>query len=396
MPTRSSKDTEHSMHVGESFSRLPFIDFVRGLAMVLMALDHASLYWNKGRVANEGLMGFRPEYVNVAQFLTRFITHYCAPTFVFLAGSAIALSTFRRSKAGSSQKEITLRMIKRGVILVLLDFTVVGTAYGYNPIFGTSPIYFGVLSCIGLSLIIFSVARLLSTGRILASSIIVILLHSYLSLNWISRENGWGFCARVMLHEPTMLPSAWCTGLYPIIPWIGVLGLGWCFGRYIAEHSENLHALKDRIARNSAVLGLASIVLFFAVRVTNGYGNLLLRQGSDIEDFMSFSKYPPDLAFLSWTLGGMAILVALALKYEEVLKFAPFRQVRLFGRVPLFFYCMHLYVYLMVPVALRALSSFSLQVTYLAWVVGLVLLYPICLKYDGLKRRRPASFLQYL
>ena len=141
---------------------------------------------------------------------------------------------------------------------------------------------------------------------------------------------------------------------------------------------------------------MASILLFFAVRVGNGYGNLLLRQGWDMVGFMTFSKYPPDLAYLSWTLGGMALLIALALNYEEVLRFTPFRQITLFGRVPLFFYCLHLYVYLIVPIALNALSSFSLQMTYLVWVAGLIVLYPICLKYDRLKRKRPDSFMQYL
>ena len=104
----------------QGYRRLPFIDFTRGIVMLLMAWDHASLFWNPGHRGGEGLMGRRPLFPNFTQFLLRFITHYCAPTFIFLAGTALALSTNRRLERGQSQREISLRMVKRGGVLLLL------------------------------------------------------------------------------------------------------------------------------------------------------------------------------------------------------------------------------------------------------------------------------------
>ena len=179
-------------------SRLPFIDLTRGVVMILMAWDHVSGFWNPGKMGSEGLRGYFPYVADINQFYLRLITHICAPTFMFLAGTSMALSTRKHLHRGEDQWSISKRMATRGMIMWLLAIYIVG------PAFGTGPLYFGVMACFGACFILWSLLRRLPTPAILVGSLIVVLFHPHLNLDFI-RNQGIGFYLRVILHEPASM-----------------------------------------------------------------------------------------------------------------------------------------------------------------------------------------------
>jgi len=373
--------------------RLQFIDFARSIVMTIMAWDHVSNFWNKLHHGGEGILGRAPPFSNLLWFMERFVSHVCAPTFIFLAGTVLAISAAKRIARGESQTSVSLHMIKPGLILLILEAAVV------SPAFGTSWMYFGVIACIGVCLIIFSVYRRLPLSIIVTVSLIIVLNHSFLRLDFIPTNTPWGWYARMIIHEPNF---EWWPyfGLYPIIPWIGVMGLGWGFGSLLANLDPGrISNLKIPLA----TIGTASIALFFAVRWMNGYGNLLRRWGNTVIDWLYVSKYPPSLAFLLWTLGQMSLLLALGLEFQNHSWFGKSITgiILSFGRNPLFFYLTHLWLFKMrLPTSLRPEPPppFYLEMwqTFTFWIVGLVVLWQLCTLYERLKRSHSESLLQYI
>jgi uncharacterized membrane protein len=368
-------------------SRLQFIDFARGLVMMLMAWDHVSGFWMQVHGGLEGIYPFRNPALDFTLFMARFVSHWCAPTFVFLSGVSLALSVRKRLDRGDAQRDVSLHIVKRG--LVLLAFAVLLEA----PAFDLPYLYFGVISCIGACLIIFSVYRSLPTMAILAFSLIIILNHQWLDLGFIPMDAAWGHYLRRIILEPGFTWPPYFA-LYPVIPWIGVMGLGWVFGTYLhGIERERVFRLKLPLA----AAGAASITLFFLVRYFNGYGNLVRRWSGDILDWLYLSKYPPSIAFLLWTLGGMCLFLALGLLIEE--RGWSDRNiagaVHTFGRAPLFFYLTHLWLYRLRLPGVPAPFYLDLLQTLGFWAVGLVVLWVLCSRYEKLKRRYP-RFLQYI
>jgi len=380
--------------------------------MILMAWDHVSVFWNPGRRGSEGLLMFpngvatlyRPEFPDFTQFLLRFITHWCAPTFIFLAGTALALSTVRRLTRGESQRDITLRIIKRGIVLLLLEAFVIAPAFFYNlpPHLATPYLYFGVLACIGICFIIFSVLRRIPPIAILGFSILIILSQPFIDLNWLiptrlSTEFRWYL--KVILYQPNF--ELWpYVGLYPILPWIGVMGLGWCFGIFLTSYDKE--QIK-RLILPISVVGGAALVLWFVVRLLNGYGNRLPRLGNTdntIQDWLFMAKYPPSIAFLLWTLGGMCFFLALGLFLQNRSDFTRgiTGVILTFGKGPLFFYCIHIWLYRLWVGWFDRPTTFQMNLvgTAIFWVVGLVILWRLCIWYEKLKKRHPDSLLKYI
>jgi uncharacterized membrane protein len=161
---------------------LGFIDSARGLVMMLMAWDHVSGFWNQVHGGLEGIYAYRNPSLDFPLFMSRYITHFCAPTFIFLTGVSLALSVKKRLSRGDSQRDISLHIVKRG--LVLLAFAILLEA----PAFDLPYLYFGVISCIGACLIIFRVYRRLPVMAILAVSLIIILNHQWLDLSFIPMD----------------------------------------------------------------------------------------------------------------------------------------------------------------------------------------------------------------
>ncbi|MFB0558436.1 MAG: DUF1624 domain-containing protein [Candidatus Bathyarchaeia archaeon] len=371
-----------------SFPRLTFIDFARGVVMAIMAWDHVSGFWHELHHGGEGILGRAPPFASLTWFMERFVSHVCAPTFVFLAGTVLALSVAKRLDRGDSQWEVSFHLIKRGLVLLLLEAVVVA------PVFDLPSIYFGVIACIGVCLIIFSVYRRLPPVVILAVSLIIILNHQYLRLDWIPTDTGLGWYLRVVIHEPNF--DRWpFVGLYPIIPWLGVMGLGWFFGSLLATLES------DRIAKLKLLLlatGIGSIIMFFVVRLFNGYGNLLRRWGGTVIDWLYVSKYPPSVAFLLWSLGLMCVLLSIGLFLQERgwSKSNVSGIIHVFGRNPLFFYLVHLWLYRMrLPGVIERPFYLEMWQTFIFWLVGLAVLWQLCARYEGLKRAHP-RFLKYI
>lgn len=374
--------------------------------MAIMAWDHVSGFWNRLHHGGEGVLGAKPAFFNLKWFLARMVSHYCAPTFVFLAGTVLAISTLRRAERGESQFSISRRMVTRGIILLILMYVSV------IPAFGASEFYFGVIACIGTCFIIFSVARLLPKNLILLVSLAIVLFHPFIDLSFIPSAPDWGWYLRVILHEPNHMRPPF-TGLYPVFPWIGVMGLGWVFGTYLnGLEPEKIPELKKPLL----MTGIASIAAFFLVRWNNGFGNLLLREGTRIIDpngrvwdipktteeliidWLYVSKYPPSLAFLLWTLGGMCIFMYIGLKLQENpgFKTGLTGVLLTYGRSPLFFYLAHLWLYKLNLPGRRWPPVLPMFPTMILWAVGLTVLWWLCDRYEKIKRKHPRSLLQYI
>jgi uncharacterized membrane protein len=370
--------------------RLPFIDFGRGIAMILMAWDHASLFWNPGHQGSEGLMGMRPPFQDTTQFLLRFVTHFAAPTFIFLAGTSLALSTNKRLARGQSQASVSLHLVVRGLLLLAFELAII------TPAFGLPWLYFGVLACIGLCLILFAALRFLPWPVLLALSLAAILGQPFLTLHFIPAGPSapLGHYLRVILFEPRWdLPPY--VGLYPLIPWLGVMGLGWCFGVLLNASAQRY---RRWLPSGLPLAGGALLVGWFVVRLLNGYGNLLPRRGGTLEGWLYMSKYPPSLAFLLFTLGGMCLMLALGVLLQRRPGFdrGLTGAVITFGRVPLFFYLVHLWLYKLAPRPFAGLFVDSLLAAAVIWLAGLVILWGLCSLYASLKARYPRSVLQYI
>lgn len=368
-------------------NRLQFIDFTRGLVMMIMAWDHVSGFWMQVHGGLEGIYPTRNPALDITLFLARFVSHWCAPTFVFLSGVSLALSVRNRLSRGDPQGQITLHIVKRGLLLLIFEALLV------SPAFDLPYLYFGVIAAIGVSLIVFSVGRRLPTAAILAISLIIILNHQWLDLSWIPMDPAWGHYLRRIIHEPGFSWSPYFA-LYPVIPWIGVMGLGWTFGTHL--HSLDRERL-PRLKQQLATTGVASIALFFLVRLMNGYGNLVRSWSRGIMDLLYVSKYPPSIAFLLWGLGGMCLFLTLGLLIEgrgwsgKSLSGA----IHVFGRTPLFFYLTHLWLYRLRLPSAPLPFHLDMAQTLGLWAAGLVALWMLCTRYEKIKRRYP-RFLRYI
>jgi uncharacterized membrane protein len=232
------------------------------------------------------------------------------------------------------------------------------------------------------------------TWLIFVISMFIVLNHNFINLDFIPNNVAWGHYLRVILHEPNFEMTPW-VGLYPIFPWIGVMGLGWTFGSTISDYTpEQIKGLENPMRK----IGYASIAAFFLVRLVNGYGNLLPRQGWSLVDWLYVSKYPPDQAFLLWTLGGMCLFMAYALKRQDNIDFNEGYTgvLNQYGRTPLFFYLTHLWLYRLRLPDTPGLFYMPMFPTLGFWVLGLAALYELCKRYEVLKRKHPNSVLQYL
>lgn len=217
--------------------RIFAIDAVRGWVMIFMALDHA-MYFCYVHIVAEGFQSMRPESMpDVAHYLTRFLTHYCAPTFLFLAGLSLVLYTLSRRAQHLSEGQITRKLLTRGFFLIALQMTVVNWTWGFGLSRGWSPIYFGVLACIGTGLAVLSIARCLPEFLLVSGSILLLLLVPFL-LNALPLTIG----ADQPLLEIGLQPNSegWLSVRYPLLPWLGVMGLGCACGLWVGTKPERI------------------------------------------------------------------------------------------------------------------------------------------------------------
>ena len=369
--------------------------------MILMALDHT-----RGFFSNVTFYPLDLDKTNAPLFLTRWITHYCAPVFVFLAGTGAFLSTTR----GKSTRELSWFLLTRGLWLVLLEVTVIRW-FGWNFSFDMHSIGIGVIWAIGWSMVVLAGLVFLPTWAITLFGVTMIALHNswdglrpenFGALNWL-----WA-----ILHVSTtfdIAPGYKFGSGYPLIPWIGVMAAGYGFGTLWLR-------APDARRRWLLGLGITMTLLFVLIRASKLYGDPTPWSAQKNAVFTIFSfihcqKYPPSLCYLLMTLG--PALMVLSLLDRGTPSFL--KPVLVFGRVPLFYYLLPLPLIhglavlarnwngftpaagpAAAPNSLLSNRGFDLPIVYLAWVAALLMLYPACKWFAEVKRRRRDTWLSYL
>jgi uncharacterized membrane protein len=348
--------------------------------MVIMALDHVSFFWNQGRAGPEvALKGFPlTQYPNGWQQLTREITHLCAPGFQLLAGLGLAISVYRRERSGGRPWSISLDMLLRGAVLFFCEWVLLGVAVG------GSAFFFIVLSCIGSAMAIFAVARFLPGSWIAAVSFLVLLTAPLYGPTTVQTPAASQFLINIWTHVALSQETTQWSVIYPIFPWIGFFGIGWWLGRGYAAGTPISGA---KLVTGGLLLICAAIALrwfggTYADRFPDG------EAGPGSAGFWVLAKYPPSPVFSLLTLGGMLTMIGLLHPIDA--RTAPSRLARfvaVYGKTALFFYVIHFYFFASYPFATKTNSSYSLAVTYLVWLGGLAILWPLCLGYGKLRAR---------
>jgi uncharacterized membrane protein len=401
---------------GDGPGRIVSLDIMRGLVMVIMALDHTRDFFTNLR--------FEPELLSrtyYALFFTRWITHFCAPLFFFLAGTGAFFYGRRRTPQALSRFLWT-----RGLWLIAIEFTVVGTAWTFIIPWG----FFGVIWALGACMVLMAAIVRMPLRWVAVFAGVLILGHDLLDP---VRPKQFGALAPLwaILHvrAGVLLPfNVRKFVLFPLVPWVAVMAAGYVFGSiYLLE--------KERRQKLIARIGLGLTVAFIVLRLTNLYGNPPVGLGGvsqgpwhiqpTIEKtvilFLDVEKYPPSLQYLLMTLGPSLLLLAwfdkkLDQKGGAQNIWPGLSPLLTFGRVPLFFYILHLYLIHSMAVLMAVLFKqpvdwlfhggfmfgapdgwgFNLPFVYLMWITAVVILYFPCRWFEGVKQRRKDWWLSYL
>lgn len=383
--------------------RIESIDVLRGIVMVIMALDHTRDFFHKVVVeAGEDLATGPTDLATTTPllFFTRWITHFCAPIFVFLAGTAAFLLSLKKSK-----KDLSTFLIKRGIWLLVVESVIVTFGWTFNPLFNV--IILQVIWAIGMSLVILGLMVYLPFNVIFIVGFIIVFGHNLLDFPSVSGQLKGGFFPDLIYFSNFSIYNIDRNHIilivYAFLPWTGVMLLGYCFGRLFQQQVN-----PSRRKRILLQLGAGLIGLFILLRAINVYGDPVPwseQTRGDLFSFLSFiniNKYPPSLDFLSVTMGGgmlmLALLEGVRNKITEIF--------RIYGRVPMFYYILHFYLlHLLVVVGFYAQGfpnsmivtpnspflfrpgefGYSLGMVYLIWLFVVIVLYPLCKKYDRYK-----------
>lgn len=415
---------------GPGASRIDSIDLLRGIVMVIMMLDHTRDF------VHSGAFLFDPTDLTkttTGVFFTRWITHFCAPVFVFLAGTGAYLQLAR----GKSKRELSRFLLTRGLWLIFLELTVV--KFGVWLSFDISMLMLAMLQVIwvlGVSMIVLAGLIHLPLKVTAAFGLAMIAFHNLLDRYQVQGWQGPGtpipsFLEKVwiLLHQPPFklfpilgFPGPVVLVIYSLIPWIGVMALGYVFG---ALYQKNIRQRR----RLLLIIGGLATALFIALRAVDLYGDPSKWSSQEnlvftLMSFLNTTKYPPSLLFLLMTLGPAIAALAWFEVPQRVMSGGASLLGRLrgalvtFGRVPLFFYILQWYTAHLMGVVVGLLAGqpvawqfaspankfnnlpsgigFRLWVVYLCWIAGVLLLYPLCKWFAGLKARRRDWWLSYL
>jgi uncharacterized membrane protein len=365
--------------------RLVALDWMRGLVMVLMALDHSSEEFNAGRLFTDGALFYQPgSPLPAAQFLVRWVTHLCAPTFVFLAGASLALQIDRRVAAGESAGSIDRHLALRGLLIAGFELWV---SWFWMP---PGRYLFQVLYAIGASFLFMVPLRRLPTSLLLALAAAVLALGEGLD-GWL----GWGPSETTPLLATLLFVPGRRGALlvaYPVLPWLGIMLLGWAFGRFLARRPA-----PGTTSRVLASSGVALLALFAVVRGRNAYGNMgLLREDGDLVQWLHVSKYPPSLSFAALELGIATLLLAGFVVASGHVAARPNGLLRVLGRTPMFFYLLHIPCLVLAARALHVGHTLGLGWTLFFAAAVVAALYPLCLVYSRYKAAHPEGWTRYV
>jgi uncharacterized membrane protein len=388
--------------------RLTSIDMLRGLVIVIMAIDHTRDFFSQSMSIDP--MGDPNAGLPLA--LTRWITHFCAPVFVFLAGTSAGLMVARKSAA-----DLGRFLLTRGLWLIFVEIVIVSTAGTFAPggleqLGGKTLAFMQVIWAIGASMVILAALQFVGRKACLALGALIVLGHNALDGHWPTSQGI--LDTAPPLWAALHVPMSKVAGpfhflfLYPLLPWLGVMLLG--FGASVLFE-------RDAAPRNRSLLlwGIAITALFLALRFVDGYGepNHWQVQATGAQtfiDFLNTTKYPPSLEFLAMTLGPAAIFCSFADRMSGFFK----DMFVMFGRVPFAFYVAHFYLLHALALLLGALQGIplgelttfppffpknygvSLPLVYLVWVCVVALLYPFCKWVAGVKARSRKWWLSYV
>jgi uncharacterized membrane protein len=360
-------------------ARLFPLDALRGLIMVLMALDHANHFIAQQHPPGEYWGGWFPIYHDALAFLTRLVTHLSAPGFFFLMGIGMLLFAHSRRKRGWSGWAIIRHFLIRGGLLITLQLLVVNRAWELSPGGWPLDIYIGVLFALGGTMILGSALLWLKPEVLLGLTAILVLGAELLTPD-PSRWNQAFQPLNRLLLVPGGNPVLWVN--YPVLPWLELVTFGMVFGHWLLDDPRQAfeRALK---------LGGVFVLAFLVLRTLDGFGNIRPRGGNTWIHFLNVVKYPPSITFNLLTVGVNLIIMGLfARASDKSRRF--FGPLVVLGQVPLFFYLIHLFLYAGLGLWLTPKGT-STPKMYPYWLLGLLILYPLCLWYGGLKHRRPAD-----
>ena len=374
-----SASVAHASAATHAATRVASIDILRGLVMVLMALDHVRDFFSDVRFDPLDL-----SQTDAPLFLTRWSTHFCAPTFVLLAGVSAYLTGRHCTRA-----QLSWFLFTRGLWLVVLEVTLMSLVWTFDVRYDQG-LFLQVIWAIGVSMIVLAVLVHLQLRYIAVFSVVIICGHNLLDGVEPQSLGAWAPLWS-LLHVSGPIPHAFVA--YPLIPWIAVMSLGYCLGALFEAEAQTRKQW-------FIYLGAASLTAFMVLRMTNLYGDPIdwSLQSTTVLTLLSFVnvyKYPPSLLYLLLTLGtGLLLLAAFESargRLSEVL--------RTFGRVPLFFYVLHIALAHLAAVLIDLAfgqSGFGLPIVYLAWALAIATLYPACRWFAAVKRRRDDWWLSYL
>jgi len=397
--------------------RIDSVDLLRGLIMVIMMLDHTRDF------VHRDAFSFDPTDVSRTfplLFFTRWITHFCAPLFVFLAGTAVSFQEMR----GRSKAQLSRFLVTRGLWLIAIELVVLLPLLFFNFNYGELLFFMQVIWVTGWSMIVLAAAIHLPWRAAVVLSLSVIALHNLLDAVRVTTFNGPGTpvpglweSVWYVLHRqgpifPLGFPGPVVFVVYPLIPWPAVMLAGYAFG--------SLYRRNERQRRRALLLlGSAIVVGFVVLRLINIYGDpapWTMRFGAAKAalSFLALSKYPPSLLYLMMTIGpGILFLL-----FAERRSSGPLaRMFVTFGRVPLFFYLLQWVTSHVLAIAVTWMAGrpvgylfsnvgfagppptdvgFGLPVVYAVWILGVILLYPLCAWFAGVKARRREWWLSYV
>lgn len=386
--------------------RIYALDFLRGFVMIIMALDHSRDFLHFDAFVHDPL---DLASTGPILFFTRWVTHLCAPVFVCLAGVSICLQEARKSK-----DQLSAFLLKRGLWLVFVEWIIITYAWTFVASF---PVFvLGVIWVIGVSMICMAGLIRLPKQGVLFIGLLLVFAHNifdYLptthsGLVWDLLRNG-----NFAFHA--LWPGHQIAIIYPLLPWLGVMAVGYSLGTLYEQGVDPLKRKKILLK-----LGWSSLLFFVLLRWTNLYGNPFLWsvQNDPLFTMMSFldvHKYPPSLLYVCITLGPAFLFLA----YFENINNRWSQVVSVFGRVPFFYYVLHFYLLHLIAIGVFLMNGHSLsdetalifgipfkfvllgegvtlKYVYLIWILLVVALYPFCKWFSDLKQRKNYWWLGYL
>lgn len=406
--------TEKTLAANSGTYRVTSIDVLRGIVMLMMAIDHTRDYFHID-AANPQVNPLDPS--NPAVFFTRWITHFCAPTFLFLSGVSAYLAALKRSKAQAS-----MFLITRGIWLIIVDAVIMTFGITFNPHFNL--IVFQVIWAIGASMILLGLISRISVNAVLITGLILFFGHNLIdppAVNGIyhlelTRQGAMGHLWDLLLRI-NVIPLNQDHNLivlYSVLPWAGAMFIGYGIGRWFTK--EFPPATRQRYL---VILGLSMITLFIVLRVTDFYGNPTpwIKRDDGFESFLTFldtNKYPPSLQYLCMTIGPSCLALA---AFDNVRnRFTRF--VSVYGQVPFFYYVLHFYLLHVIlvifffakgypssqipqnafpPIWFRVPSfGYDLPIVYLVWLGAILILYLPCRWFGKYKKTHKQWWLSYV